>query len=127
MAKNFLGDWDGGIEQLQLALRLSPLDPRIFLAQQAMSFAHFLAGRFEEATSWAMQAIRQQPNYPGGYKALSASLAMQGQSDEARAACSTGIRLDPNWSISMLRATTAFRRQDVERFVAAYRLAGLPE
>ncbi|MDB5607327.1 MAG: Adenylate cyclase [Bradyrhizobium sp.] len=36
----FLGDGDAAIEQFQIGLRMSPLDPRIFMAQHGMATAH---------------------------------------------------------------------------------------
>ena len=59
----FSGEIDAAIEQFQVALRLSPLDPSIFTPQTGMAFAHFLAGRNEEASSWAATAVRQQPPF----------------------------------------------------------------
>ena len=52
-----LGNEDAAIEQFQIALRLSPLDPLIFNAQTGLAFAHFFAGRNEDASSWATTAI----------------------------------------------------------------------
>ena len=52
----WLGEIDAAIEQFQVALRLSPLDPSIFTAHSGMAYAHFLAGRNEEASSWAATA-----------------------------------------------------------------------
>ena len=51
---------DAAIEQFQVALRLSPLDPSIFTAHSGMAWAHLLAGRNEEASSWAATTIRRQ-------------------------------------------------------------------
>jgi adenylate cyclase len=43
--KVYLGDMDGAIEQLEVAQRLNPLDPRRYVALTAMAYAHFFAGR----------------------------------------------------------------------------------
>jgi TolB-like protein len=59
----FLGDGDAAIEQFQIGLRMSPLDPRIFMAQNGMAMAHFLAGRYEEGSLWAKSAVQQNLNY----------------------------------------------------------------
>ena len=52
-ARAYLGDAERAIEDLQQALRLSPLDTTIWIAQTTMANAHFLRGRYEEALSWA--------------------------------------------------------------------------
>ena len=56
-----LGDQDAAIEQFQIGLRLSPLDPRIFVAQSGMATAHFLAGRYEDGLLWAKIAVQAEP------------------------------------------------------------------
>jgi len=96
----FSGDRRSAREQYSMALRLSPLDSRIFLAQNGLAFGYFFDGEYEEAASWARQASRQQPNYPPAYRILAASLAMMGNLGEARSACTDAMRLTPTWSIS---------------------------
>ena len=59
----FLGEPEVAIEHLARAMRLSPLDPLIFVAQDGIAFAHFFAGRYDEASSWAEKAVRESPNY----------------------------------------------------------------
>jgi adenylate cyclase len=49
----FLGQPDLAIEHLQRAVRLSPLDPLIFIVQNGIVLAQFFAGRYEEALSCA--------------------------------------------------------------------------
>jgi hypothetical protein len=43
-------------------MRLSPLDPHIIGMQAGTAFAHMLAGRYDEASSWAEKAMWAQ-NY----------------------------------------------------------------
>ncbi len=62
----FLGDPDLAIEHLQRAIRLSPLDPLIFIVQNGIVLAHFFAGRYEEALDWAQRALRQNPELRRG-------------------------------------------------------------
>ena len=44
-------------------MRLSPLDPFMFVAQNGIALVHFYAGRYEEASSWAEKALREVPDY----------------------------------------------------------------
>jgi TolB-like protein/class 3 adenylate cyclase len=65
--KAFLGEPDAAIKLLTHAMRLNPLDPLSFRAQGGIAFAHFLAGRYDEAALWAEKALRERPNYPPPY------------------------------------------------------------
>ena len=77
--KAFLGEPDAAIVQLTHAMSLSPLDPLGFRAQSGIAFAHFLAGRYDEASygrkrhcgrgriSCPQYVIWRQPmRWPGG-------------------------------------------------------------
>ena len=81
--RGYAGDSEGAIESLNKAIRLNPLDPRMFLTQSAMAFAHFIAGRDDEAADWAAMALRVKPNWPPALRVAIASNAMRGRLDEA--------------------------------------------
>ena len=124
----FSGEIDAAIEQFQVALRLSPLDPSIFTAQAGMAFAHFLAGRNEEASSWATAAIRRQPKFLPAQCILAACHAMSGRVEEAREVCARAIQLDPTLRISGIKDSAPYRRpEDIEKLAQAFRIAGMPE
>jgi tetratricopeptide (TPR) repeat protein len=53
----FHGETEGAIEHFARAVRLSPLDPEMFRMQAGTALAHFFAGRFDTASSWAEKAI----------------------------------------------------------------------
>ena len=61
--KVWLGEPEVAIEREARAMRLSPHDPQIFNMQAATAAAHFFAGRYAEALSWAEMSIREQPDY----------------------------------------------------------------
>lgn len=63
-AQIYLGNQDAAIDQFSAAIRLSPIDPHLFVPQTGLAFAHFLAERYEESLSWATSAIQRQPNFP---------------------------------------------------------------
>jgi adenylate cyclase len=125
----FLGDGDAAIEQFQIGLRLSPLDPRIFMAQNGMAVAHFLAGRYGDGSLWAKIAVQQNPDYVGAHRTLMACHAMAGRVEEARQAWAVARQIDPTQSIStvMNRLRLRWRPQDVQRYKDGYRIAGMPE
>jgi len=124
----YLGNADAAIEQFSAALRLSPLDPHLFLPQSGMAYALFFAGRYEDGLSWATSAIQRQSNFPGAQRTLMANLAMAGRVAEARRACEALLKADPTFCISDITKRTPFRRsEDVEKLAQAYRIAGVPE
>ena len=124
----WLGEIDAAIEQFQVALRLSPLDPSIFTAHSGLAWAHFMAGRNEEASSWAAATIRRQPNFLAGHRIMMACHAMSGRVEEARKTCMLALQLDPTLRISRIKDVATFRRaEDIERLAQAYRIAGVPD
>jgi adenylate cyclase len=126
--KVYLGDMDGAIEQLEVALRVNPLDPRRYTTSTAMAYAHFFAGRNDEASVLATDVVRQQPNYLAGRRIMTACHAMAGRIDEARQACAVAMRIDPTQRISVSNARAPFRRpQDIDKLAQAFRIAGMPE
>jgi TolB-like protein/Tfp pilus assembly protein PilF len=121
------GDIDEAIDQLQVALRLSPLDSRIFLAQNGMAIGHFFAGRYQDAVSYAALAVQQQPNYQLARRVLCASLAMLGKPLEARSAYELADQLGMGWKISGVLEEKRYRQEFLEKLVTAFRMAGVPE
>jgi hypothetical protein len=58
-------------------MRLSPIDPVLFAMQAATAFAHFIAGRYDEALSWSEKASWEQPLYLPGTIIFAASSALE--------------------------------------------------
>lgn len=126
--RGYAGDSDGAIESLNKAMRLDPLDTRVFLTESAMAFAHFIAGRDREAAEWAAMALRTKPNWMPALRVAIASNAMQGRAAEAKAALQSYERVDPDVSIRKISEHYPFRRQqDKQRLVTALHKAGVRE
>jgi adenylate cyclase len=127
-AKVWLGEPEGAIERVARAMRLSPHDPEIFNMQTVMSAAHFFAGRYAEAVSWAEQAFGEHPNYMASLRYLAASAAMAGRQEQASKAIARLRELDPTLRISNLKDVSPLRRpEDLARYAEGLRKAGLPE
>jgi adenylate cyclase len=87
-----------------------------------------MAGRNEEASSWAATTVRRQPNFLSGQRIMMACHAMSGRVEEARQACILALQLEPALRISRIKDVAPFRRaEDIERLAQAYRIAGMPE
>ena len=126
--RGYAGDPDGAIESLNHALRLDPLDPRIFLTQTAMAFAHFIGGSDEEAANWAAIALRRKPSWHPALRIALASNGMSGRRDEADRVLRAYLQSDPEVSIAKICGFYPFARAaDRERLIEGLRKAGVPE
>ena len=123
----YLGKLDAATEHFQHAVRLSPLDPRTFLAYSGLASAHFLAGRYKKALECATTGIRQWPNFVALQRIAAACYAKSGRVEDAKRAWLVALQLDPTQRISNLRSQTLFRKEDFEKFAEGYRIMGMPE
>jgi len=126
-AEVYLGHHDAAIEQFSEAVRLSPVDPHLFVPQTGVAFAYFFVGRLEESLAWATRALQRQPNFPGAKRILMSSLAITGRISEAQRACNAVLQADPALRISSITGAPFRRLEDVEKLSQAWRLAGVPE
>ncbi|MFY9737284.1 MAG: adenylate/guanylate cyclase domain-containing protein, partial [Rhodoplanes sp.] len=116
------------IAHLTRAVRLNPLDPLLFAMQNGMAAAHFLAGRYDEASSWAEKALREHPNYLPAIRMSAASHAFAGRLAEAQKAVARMRQVDPALRVAGLKDLVPFRRpEDFARYVEGLRRAGLPD
>lgn len=122
------GETDGAIVHFEHAVRLSPLDAEMFRMQAGTALAHFFAGRFDSAASWAERAARSLPSFLMAIGIVAASQAKAGRLEEARATMQRLRELDPSLRLSGLRDWLPIQReQDLKAFAEGLRLAGLPE
>jgi TolB-like protein len=126
--RGYAGDADGAIESLNRAIALNPLDPRVFLTQSAMAFAHFIGGRDDDAADWAAMALRVKPNWLPALRVMIAANAMRGRADEADQALRSYLRIDPKISTAKMCEFYPLRRDtDRQRLILGMRRAGIPE
>ncbi len=124
----WLGQPEIAIEHLQKAMRLSPLDTLMFMMQIGMAFAHYNAGRDEEAFGWAEKALQRNPFLAPATRIAAASAALLGRPADATKYLALLRQLDPNLRVSNLGERVTLRRaEDRERLAEGLRKAGLPE
>jgi tetratricopeptide (TPR) repeat protein len=123
------GEPDTAVKHVALAMRLSPLDPRLFVWQFNTALAHLCAGRYDDATIWAEKALRDQPTYPSAMRIAAASHALAGRIAEAQKLVERLRQLDPLLRISKFGdIMPPYRRpEDRARYLEGLRRAGLPE
>ena len=55
----FRGDTDAAMVRLERSRRLRPLDPIAYGASLGYVWAHFMTGRYEEASAWCDTALHE--------------------------------------------------------------------
>lgn len=115
------------IEHIERAIRLSPHDPLMFVMQNGIAAAHFLAGRYEDASTWSERALRSQADYVPALRVGAASLACAGRRFEAQKVMARIRQIDPELRVSNLADVVPFRGEnDITRYIDGLKQAGLP-
>lgn len=121
-AYTFDGEPQKGIDSVLQAMRLNPHHPEWYLWH--LGFAYYAAGRYEDTVS----SLERVTDIAEPTRILAAALAMVGRRDEARQVAHRFLEVFPNFSIGQWVGTQPFRnKDDLQKFVDGYRLAGLPE
>ena len=109
-------------------MRLSPLDPSMYGMHGAMAYAHFLASRYDMASSCAERSMRDNPTFLLAICISAASNALAGRLEPAQKAMARALEFNPDLRASNLRDLAPFRRaEDLATFAKGLRNAGLPE
>jgi hypothetical protein len=109
-------------------MRLNPLDPIFFGLQTGTAVAHFLAGRYNEASSWAEKAVVECMTFLPALRITAASHALAGRLEQAQKATACARELDPAFRTSDIKDVAPFRQpEDVARYTDGLRKFGLPE
>jgi adenylate cyclase len=123
-----LGETDLAMERFRHAMRLSPLDPLHFLRQWGLARAYFQLGRYDEASSWAENALRENPQHHPALCVFAASNALAGRLEDAQKAMTRLREIDPALRVSDLPGLFPFRLPGaIDKYVEGLRKAGLPE
>jgi TolB-like protein/tetratricopeptide (TPR) repeat protein len=123
--------WGGQAEEAiassTLGLRLSPFDPWAFAAYDAQAMSHLLLGNLEEACRAAYRSVQANPAHSITYVQLAAALAKSGRLDQAKAAASRVLALQPTFRFGRQFAGVNCAPQLANVLGEALALAGLPE
>ena len=127
--KTWLGEPELAIERFARAMRLSPVDPLTMRMRNGTAYAHFLAGRYDQAASWAAMALQDNPDFQPGLRIDAASNAMAGRPEQAHKAMTRLRQLYPALRVSTLKDVQGpYRRaEDLLLMEEGLRQAGLPE
>ena len=81
LIRAYLGDTETAIAHLERSARLSPLDTFAFAGALGFVFAHFVAGRYEEASDWCDKTLHEVPDYPPGGAVLDFAQRLPAQAE----------------------------------------------
>ncbi|MFX1265854.1 MAG: tetratricopeptide repeat protein [Promethearchaeota archaeon] len=120
-----LGRYEEAIQSLEKGIRLNPKGPVPFFT--FLGWAYCFAGRYEDAIATLKKAIDLAPDSPIVHTHLAAIYSLSGLEKEARAEVAEVLRLNPKFSIERYGKVMAWRKAELEPWLAALRKAGLPE
>jgi len=122
----YAGEFEASNEALDRAYRISPRDPFNAWLPVLRSIVYFTAERHAEARDLAFQTIKVRPDMVGAWRVVVVASAHMGDLDEARRALDQTRRLQPTISLAWARDYGPWvRKQDLDRYVEGFRLAGL--
>ena len=125
MALMYSGRHAEALESLAVAMRLDPHYPNILLHLAAQ--AHFSLGQDEAAATQLAERIARNPNTDASRMLLAASYGHLGRLEEARAAWSGLMQVNPGFSIAQREGVLPYKdARDFKRILDGLAKAGLP-
>ena len=131
LVRAYFGETDSAIAQLERSRQLSPLDPLAYGTCLGFAAAHFMAGRYEEASDWCDRTLHEAPSYyPPALHIKTACCGLLGQFEEGRKWVERLLAVTPDASLTSLREFHPgyIKNADgLETLLNGLRKAGLPE
>jgi adenylate cyclase len=115
------------IRSFERAIRMSPVDPRLYMTFHGIATALIELGRFDEAIVVSKKALRQNHLYVATYRCLASAFAHLGRDAEAYDAATRVLEIDPAFTISAHIARVRLSLSNAKLFIEGLRKAGLPE
>jgi len=116
------------IRSFECAIRVSPVDPRLYMTLTGIGQALIELRRFDEAIVAGKKALRQNLSNSAVYRCLASAFAHLGRDAEAREAAARVLELDPAFTISAVIARAPGLAETGQKLlIEGLRKAGLPE
>ena len=126
-ANCLVGRPEQAIPDAERAIRLSPLDPAMWVAHGHLANAHMQLENYEKAISWAKKSVAKHRHNLPAHQVLAASCSHLGLEDEAEEAINRVLELDPELTVTRLtQIYPVARYRNLEAFLDGLRRAGLP-
>ncbi len=122
----YLGDGDGAIRELRIALHLMPFEPLRHITCIGMGCAHFAAERYDRAAAWIKSGVEAFPDSHWAQRVAVAAVALTGAGAEARRMGRQLMRKDPGLTVSQAQRAWPFTSRFMSCFGDGLEMAGLP-
>jgi TolB-like protein len=120
------GDPEGGVAEVEEAIRLSPKDPELHTFYSSLALANFIAANYEASIHWAEMSLRVKPDFWANYTAIASSHANLDRQEEAEEAARELLARKPDFSIDQSNwVLIGARSDDYARFKDGLLRAGL--
>ena len=91
-----------------------------------LGYAYFLTGEHEKGIEAQKEVVTRNPDFLGSHLMLAEIYTDLGRTEDAHAQVAEVLRISPNYSLEMARATLAFKDQaQLGHSLSALRKAGL--
>jgi TolB-like protein/Tfp pilus assembly protein PilF len=125
-AYGYAGLAEEGLQQLGIAVRLSPRDHTQAAILSIEGLCQFVAGRYREAAALERRAVQLRPNFGTAWRTLTAAAGLAGEIELARQSLSECRRLQPEVSLDWIeKYHPLIRAEDRARYMEGLRKAGL--
>jgi len=125
---SYIGETREARRRVDIGLRLSPYDAHVFFSYGLVGLSSYAAGDWADAVQWGRRSLAANPRFVGNMRFLAASLAANGQLEEARAVGQTLRQLNPNFRVRAFAEGHAFKDPGQRRLFGDHLvMAGLTE
>lgn len=122
----YLGDSDGALRELRIALHLMPFEPLRHITCIGLGCAHFAAERYDRAALWVRSGVEAYPQSHWAQRIAVAAVALTGSRAEARRMGRQLMRKEPNLTASQARRAWPFTPRFMSCLGDGLEIAGLP-
>jgi len=124
--QSYSGQLEEAFDSLERAMQINPQGTGIYLSIKGRLL--FFLRRYDEALQVLRQSLERNPAFDRTHLHTAATLAELGRIEDAGWSIDEALAISPNLSLTRERSESLYRDSaDLDRYVDALRLAGLPE
>lgn len=125
---HYAGDDERCFKYVDAVESRSETEPITFYCHTIRAMAHYQQRNYDEALKWSRKAVGHNPKHVMSLRYLLASLAMTGNTEEARELARRIVAIDSSENVEFFGRRSAYRsRRRANHLCEGLRRAGLPE